>query len=158
MFWLICVWLWSTDELQKRNGVIRTISKHLKIVEVREKDRHRELSTAQQQLTELSQRQQHSSQQQHDLEVFVWFLVLHIPWHLYTMFTNTVPCTVSVELHMTFIYSISYLSEVWNHVSLFFCNFIDSNNLYSVDLHKIKYTGNQFLGVYLIFQVFQNKK
>ncbi|KAL6472410.1 hypothetical protein MHYP_G00185980 [Metynnis hypsauchen] len=56
------------DELQKRNEVIRAISKHLKIVEAREKDIHRELGTAQQQLKELSQRQQHSGQQQHDLE------------------------------------------------------------------------------------------
>ncbi|XP_017537155.1 coiled-coil domain-containing protein 62 isoform X1 [Pygocentrus nattereri] len=56
------------DELQKRNEVIRAISKHLKIVEAREKDIHRELNTAQQQLKELSQRQQHSGQQQHDLE------------------------------------------------------------------------------------------
>ncbi|KAK1800840.1 hypothetical protein P4O66_006014, partial [Electrophorus voltai] len=56
------------DDLQTRNEVIRAISKHLKTVEAREKDRHRELTSAQQQLHELSQRQQHSSQQQRDLE------------------------------------------------------------------------------------------
>ncbi|XP_026876775.2 coiled-coil domain-containing protein 62 [Electrophorus electricus] len=56
------------DDLQTRNEVIRAISKHLKTVEAQEKDRHRELTSAQQQLHELSQRQQHSSQQQRDLE------------------------------------------------------------------------------------------
>ncbi|XP_066507275.1 coiled-coil domain-containing protein 62 isoform X5 [Hoplias malabaricus] len=56
------------DELQKRNEVIRAISKRLKVVEAREKDSQKELTAAQQQLQNLSQRQQHNSQLQHDLE------------------------------------------------------------------------------------------
>ncbi|XP_072514769.1 coiled-coil domain-containing protein 62 isoform X2 [Salminus brasiliensis] len=56
------------DELQKRNEVIRAISKRLKVVEAQEKDSYRELSTAQQRVQELSQSQQHSSQQRHTLE------------------------------------------------------------------------------------------
>ncbi|XP_060751512.1 coiled-coil domain-containing protein 62 [Tachysurus vachellii] len=56
------------DELQKRNEVIRAISKRLKTAEVREQDSRRELSSMQQQMQELSQRQQHSSQQHQDLE------------------------------------------------------------------------------------------
>ncbi|XP_062870535.1 coiled-coil domain-containing protein 62 isoform X2 [Trichomycterus rosablanca] len=56
------------DELQKRNEVIRAISKRLKMAEGREKDSHRELSCIQHQLQELSQRQLHSSQKHQDLE------------------------------------------------------------------------------------------
>ncbi|XP_026995328.2 coiled-coil domain-containing protein 62 isoform X2 [Tachysurus fulvidraco] len=56
------------DELQKRNEVIRAISKRLKTAEVREQDSRRELSSMQQQMQELRQRQQHSSQQHQDLE------------------------------------------------------------------------------------------
>ncbi|KAB5543366.1 hypothetical protein PHYPO_G00078240 [Pangasianodon hypophthalmus] len=56
------------DELQKRNEVIRAISKRLKMAEVREQDSRRELSSIQQQMQELNQRQQHSSQQHQDLE------------------------------------------------------------------------------------------
>ncbi|KAI4901049.1 hypothetical protein NFI96_034326 [Prochilodus magdalenae] len=56
------------DELQKRNQVIRAISKRLKIAEAREKDIQRELNTAQQLLKERSQKEQQRSQQQHNLE------------------------------------------------------------------------------------------
>ncbi|XP_058268145.1 coiled-coil domain-containing protein 62 isoform X2 [Hemibagrus wyckioides] len=56
------------DELQKRNEVIRAISKRLKAAEVREQDSRRELRSMQQRMQELSQRQQHSSQQHQDLE------------------------------------------------------------------------------------------
>ncbi|XP_076876852.1 coiled-coil domain-containing protein 62 isoform X3 [Brachyhypopomus gauderio] len=56
------------DELQKRNEVIRAISKRLKAVEAREKERHGELTCAQERLQDLRQRQQHSGQQQQDLE------------------------------------------------------------------------------------------
>ncbi|XP_060764875.1 coiled-coil domain-containing protein 62 isoform X2 [Neoarius graeffei] len=55
-------------ELQKRNEVIRAISKRLKMAEVREQDSRTELSSIQQRMQELSQRQQHSSQQHQDLE------------------------------------------------------------------------------------------
>ncbi|KAM9455777.1 coiled-coil domain-containing protein 62 isoform 2-T3 [Clarias gariepinus] len=56
------------DELQKRNEVIRAISKRLKMAEVREQDSRKELSSIQQQMQELSQRHQHSSQHHQDLE------------------------------------------------------------------------------------------
>ncbi|KAK3550194.1 hypothetical protein QTP86_021232 [Hemibagrus guttatus] len=56
------------DELQKRNEVIRAISKRLKMAEVREQDSRRELSSMQHRMQNLSQRQQHSSQQHQDLE------------------------------------------------------------------------------------------
>ncbi|XP_022536536.2 coiled-coil domain-containing protein 62 isoform X2 [Astyanax mexicanus] len=56
------------DELRKRNEVIRAISKRLKVVEAQEKDSYRELSTTRQRLQELTERQEHSSQQRHSLE------------------------------------------------------------------------------------------
>ncbi|XP_053500470.1 coiled-coil domain-containing protein 62 isoform X5 [Ictalurus furcatus] len=56
------------DELQKRNEVIRAIIKRLKMAEVREQDSLRELSSIQQRVQELSQRQQHSRQHHEDME------------------------------------------------------------------------------------------
>ncbi|XP_017344062.1 coiled-coil domain-containing protein 62 isoform X1 [Ictalurus punctatus] len=56
------------DELQKRNEVIRAIIKRLKMAEVREQDSLRELSSIQQRIQELSQRQQHSRQHHQDME------------------------------------------------------------------------------------------
>nr|XP_055063594.1 coiled-coil domain-containing protein 62 isoform X2 [Misgurnus anguillicaudatus] len=56
------------DELQKRNDVIRALSKRTKVVEAREKDIYRELNSAQQQLHEMSQTQLNTSRHQQDLE------------------------------------------------------------------------------------------
>lgn len=75
------MWFLSLDELQKRNEVIRAISKRLKAAEVREQDGRRELSSIQQQLQELSQIQQYSSQQHQDLEVTVLFPSVLILWY-----------------------------------------------------------------------------
>ena len=57
------------DELQKRNEVIRAVTKRAHIVEAREKEGRRELNSTQQQLHEMGKKQQHSSQQYQDLEV-----------------------------------------------------------------------------------------
>lgn len=65
------MWFLLLGELQKRNEVIRAISKRLKMAEMREQDSRTELSSIQQRMQELSQRQQHSSQQHQDLEVTV---------------------------------------------------------------------------------------
>ncbi|XP_041754788.1 coiled-coil domain-containing protein 62 isoform X1 [Coregonus clupeaformis] len=56
------------DELQKRNEVIRAVTKRVHVVEAREKEGHRELNSTQQQLLELVQKQQHASQHCHDLK------------------------------------------------------------------------------------------
>ncbi|CAB1318026.1 unnamed protein product [Coregonus sp. 'balchen'] len=56
------------DELQKRNEVIRAVTKRVHVVEAREKEGHRELNSTQQQLLELGQKQQHASQHCHDLK------------------------------------------------------------------------------------------
>ncbi|KAK6322684.1 hypothetical protein J4Q44_G00074760 [Coregonus suidteri] len=56
------------DELQKRNEVIRAVTRRVHVVEAREKEGHRELNSIQQQLLELGQKQQHTSQHCHDLE------------------------------------------------------------------------------------------
>uniref|UniRef100_A0A4W5K8J4 Coiled-coil domain containing 62 n=1 Tax=Hucho hucho TaxID=62062 RepID=A0A4W5K8J4_9TELE len=56
------------DELQKRNEVIRAVTKRVHVVEAREKEGHRELNSTQQQLLELGQKQQHASQHYHDLK------------------------------------------------------------------------------------------
>ncbi|XP_030623921.1 coiled-coil domain-containing protein 62 [Chanos chanos] len=56
------------EELQKRNDVIRALSKRVKMVEVREKDCHKELSSTQQQLQELRQKQQRAGRERQDLE------------------------------------------------------------------------------------------
>lgn len=56
------------DELQKRNDVIRALSKRTKVVEAREKDIYRELNSTQQQLHEMSQIQLNTSRHQQDLE------------------------------------------------------------------------------------------
>ncbi|XP_067255097.1 coiled-coil domain-containing protein 62 [Chanodichthys erythropterus] len=56
------------DELEKRNEVIRTLSRRTKLAETREKDSHRELNSTQQQLHELSQRQMNTSRHEQDLE------------------------------------------------------------------------------------------
>ncbi|XP_022054409.1 coiled-coil domain-containing protein 62 isoform X1 [Acanthochromis polyacanthus] len=56
------------EELQKRNEVIRVLSKRVWLVETREKDVQEELSTAQQQLCELQKKQQHISERCQDFE------------------------------------------------------------------------------------------
>ncbi|XP_026076222.1 coiled-coil domain-containing protein 62-like isoform X4 [Carassius auratus] len=56
------------DELEKRNEVIRALSKQTKVSETREKDVSRELNSSQQQLHELSRRQMNISRHEHDLE------------------------------------------------------------------------------------------
>ncbi|XP_071322528.1 coiled-coil domain-containing protein 62 [Trachinotus anak] len=56
------------DELQKRNEVIRVLTKRVWVVETREKEVQKELSAAQQQLCELEQKQQHISQKCQDFE------------------------------------------------------------------------------------------
>lgn len=58
----------SLDELQKRNEMIRALSKNTKVVEAREKDAYRELNSTQQQLHELNQTQLNTSRHQQDLE------------------------------------------------------------------------------------------
>lgn len=57
------------DELQKRNEVIRAVTKRVHVVEAREKEGHRELNSTQQQLLELGKKQQYTSQHCHDLKV-----------------------------------------------------------------------------------------
>ncbi|XP_058645352.1 coiled-coil domain-containing protein 62 isoform X1 [Onychostoma macrolepis] len=56
------------DELDKRNEVIRALSKRSKVVELREKDVYRELNSTQQQLHELSCRQMNTTRHEQDLE------------------------------------------------------------------------------------------
>ncbi|XP_039532516.1 coiled-coil domain-containing protein 62 isoform X2 [Pimephales promelas] len=56
------------DELEKRNEVIRTLSRRVKVAEAREKDSYRDLNTTQQQLHELSRRQMNTSRHEQDLE------------------------------------------------------------------------------------------
>ncbi|KAM4635719.1 coiled-coil domain-containing protein 62 isoform 2-T2 [Polymixia lowei] len=56
------------DELQKRNEVIRVLTKRVQIVETREKEVQKELSVTQQQLHRLGQKQQHASQKYQDFE------------------------------------------------------------------------------------------
>ncbi|XP_070780450.1 coiled-coil domain-containing protein 62 isoform X2 [Enoplosus armatus] len=54
------------DELQKRNEVIRVLTKRVWVVETREEEVQKELSVARQQLCELEQKQQHISQKCED--------------------------------------------------------------------------------------------
>ncbi|XP_045923220.1 coiled-coil domain-containing protein 62 isoform X2 [Micropterus dolomieu] len=56
------------DELQKRNEVIRVLTKRVWVVETREEEVQKELSAARQQLCELEQKQQHISQRCEDFE------------------------------------------------------------------------------------------
>ncbi|XP_044030126.1 coiled-coil domain-containing protein 62 isoform X2 [Siniperca chuatsi] len=56
------------DELQKRNEVIRVLTKRVWVVETREEEVQKELSVARQQLCELEQKQQHISQKCEDFE------------------------------------------------------------------------------------------
>ncbi|KAM7368623.1 hypothetical protein PAMP_012946 [Pampus punctatissimus] len=56
------------DELQKRNEVIRVLTKRVWVVETREKEVQKELNVAQQQLCELEQKQQNISQKYQDYE------------------------------------------------------------------------------------------
>ncbi|XP_051541784.1 uncharacterized protein LOC127433702 isoform X2 [Myxocyprinus asiaticus] len=56
------------DELQKRNDVIRALSKRTKVMEAKEKDIHRELNSTQRQLHELSQRELTTTRYQQELE------------------------------------------------------------------------------------------
>ncbi|GAA6223597.1 coiled-coil domain-containing protein 62 [Lates japonicus] len=56
------------DELQKRNEVIRVLTKRVWTVETREKEVQEKLSVAQQQLSELEQKEQHISQRCQDSE------------------------------------------------------------------------------------------
>lgn len=65
------VWMWffCSEELQKRNEVIRVLTKRAWVVETREEEVQKELSVARQQLSELQQEQQHISQKFEDFEV-----------------------------------------------------------------------------------------
>lgn len=63
-----CV-LSCTDELQKRNEVIRVLTKRALVVETREKEVRKELSEAQQQISELQHKQQNISKKCQDFEV-----------------------------------------------------------------------------------------
>ncbi|XP_071755232.2 coiled-coil domain-containing protein 62 [Centroberyx gerrardi] len=56
------------DELQKRNEVIRVLTKRVWMVETREKEVQKELGVTQQQLHKLGQKQQHISQKCQDFE------------------------------------------------------------------------------------------
>ncbi|XP_060917315.1 coiled-coil domain-containing protein 62 isoform X1 [Labrus mixtus] len=56
------------DELQKRNEVIRVLTKRVWVVEAREEEVQKELSAARNQLCELEQKQQHVSQRCEDFE------------------------------------------------------------------------------------------
>uniref|UniRef100_A0A3Q0RJ35 Coiled-coil domain containing 62 n=1 Tax=Amphilophus citrinellus TaxID=61819 RepID=A0A3Q0RJ35_AMPCI len=56
------------DEVQKRNEVIRVLTKHVGVVETREKEAQRELSEARQQLCELEKKQQHIREKCQDFE------------------------------------------------------------------------------------------
>uniref|UniRef100_A0A673KPZ8 Coiled-coil domain-containing protein 62-like n=1 Tax=Sinocyclocheilus rhinocerous TaxID=307959 RepID=A0A673KPZ8_9TELE len=56
------------DELEKRNEVIRALSKRTNVAEMREKDVYRELNSTQHQLHELSHRQMNTSRHEQDLE------------------------------------------------------------------------------------------
>ncbi|XP_030006082.1 coiled-coil domain-containing protein 62 isoform X2 [Sphaeramia orbicularis] len=56
------------DELQKRNEVIRVLTKRALVVETREKEVRKELSEAHQQLSELEQKQQNISKKCQDFE------------------------------------------------------------------------------------------
>lgn len=58
-----------TEELQKRNEVIRVLTKRVWVVETREEEVQKELSVARQQLCELQQKQLHISQKCEDFEV-----------------------------------------------------------------------------------------
>ncbi|XP_076614661.1 coiled-coil domain-containing protein 62 isoform X2 [Chaetodon auriga] len=56
------------DELQKRNEVIRVLTKRVWVVETREEEVQKELSASRQQLCELEQKQQHISSKCEDFE------------------------------------------------------------------------------------------
>ncbi|XP_040012742.1 coiled-coil domain-containing protein 62 isoform X2 [Xiphias gladius] len=56
------------DELQKRNEVIRVLTKRVWVVETREREVQKELGSAQQLLRQLEQKQQNISQKCHDFE------------------------------------------------------------------------------------------
>ncbi|CAJ1070073.1 coiled-coil domain-containing protein 62 isoform X1 [Xyrichtys novacula] len=56
------------DELQKRNEVIRVLTKRVWVVETREEEVQKDLRAARQQLCELEQKQQHISQKCDDFE------------------------------------------------------------------------------------------
>lgn len=70
-----CTALYETDfsfcaeELQKRNEVIRVLTKRVWVVESREKEVQKELSVAREQLGELQEKQQSISQKCEDFEV-----------------------------------------------------------------------------------------
>lgn len=70
---LLCMalrrWFFCSEELQKRNEVIRVLTKRVWVVETREEEVQKELSVAQQQLSELEQKQHHISQKFEDFEV-----------------------------------------------------------------------------------------
>lgn len=71
----MCTALYQTDffyyaeELQKRNEVIRVLTKRVWVVESREKEVQKELSVAREQLGELQVKQQSISQKCEDFEV-----------------------------------------------------------------------------------------
>lgn len=57
------------EELQKRNEVIRVLTKRVWVVESREKEVQKELGVAREQLGELQEKQQSVSQKCEDFEV-----------------------------------------------------------------------------------------
>lgn len=65
------VFCFCTEELQKRNELIRVLTKRVCVVEGREEEVQKELRVAQQHLSELEQKRQHISQKCQDFEVQV---------------------------------------------------------------------------------------
>lgn len=57
------------EELQKRNEVIRVLTKRVCVVETREKEVQKELKAAKQQLSELEEKQTHVNNRCQDFEV-----------------------------------------------------------------------------------------
>lgn len=68
---LFSVLRFCAEELQKRNEVIRVLTKRVCVVEIREEEVQKKLRVAQQQLSELEQKRQHISQKCQDFEVQV---------------------------------------------------------------------------------------
>ena len=66
---LLSACVFCTDELQKRNEVIRVLTKRVWTVEAREEEARGELGAARRQLHELEKKQQHISQKCQDFEV-----------------------------------------------------------------------------------------
>lgn len=70
--WPSCFLLcFCTEELQKRNELIRVLTKRVCVVESREEEVQKELRVSQQHLSELEQKRQYISQKCQDFEVHV---------------------------------------------------------------------------------------